>query len=85
MSIWSQVTGQRGTYKECTLQEFINICDDKPFGAEAGDMFLYSSEPGYDGGEVEDGKLLKKEDLWKVSLYFSIQSFERRGNGRDRE
>jgi len=70
MSLWSDITGRKATYKQCTVAEYIEACPDKDLGAETGDMFEYSSEPGYDGGEVEGGKLLRKEDLWAVSLSF---------------
>jgi hypothetical protein len=53
MSLWSRITGRKSIYKQCTLEEFIDNCEDKPFGEEARDMFVYSSEPGYDGGEAE--------------------------------
>ncbi|KAK4974779.1 hypothetical protein LTR66_011039 [Elasticomyces elasticus] len=63
MRIWSQVTGKKASYKEIDLQTLIENTPDKGFGREIGDMFLYSSDPGYDGG---DKQLLKAEDIRKV-------------------
>jgi hypothetical protein len=65
--LWSKETGVPANYKEVTLEEFIGFVPDKDFGAEAGDMFSYSSSPGYDGG---DKTLLKAEDIRKVKGCF---------------
>lgn len=62
--LWSKEAGVPANYKEVTLEQFIGLSPDKPFGAEAGDMFSYSSNPGYDGG---DTTLLKAEDIRKVN------------------
>ena len=63
MQLWSRITGVPASYKQVTLEQFIEASPDKEFGREAGDMFAYSSEPGYDGG---DESLLQKEDIRKV-------------------
>ena len=63
LSIWGKLNGVKTKYQELTLDQFIEICPDKPFGKEAGDMFAYTSDPGYDGG---DKTLLKAEDIRKV-------------------
>lgn len=63
MRLWSEVTGKPARYQQITLQQMIDESPDKEFGREVGDMFLYSSEPGYDGG---DESLLKAEDIRKV-------------------
>lgn len=65
--LWSKETGVPANYKEVTLEQFIGFVPDKDFGAEAGDMFSYSSNPGYDGG---DKTLLKAEDIRKVKGCF---------------
>lgn len=65
--LWSKGTGVPANYKEVTLEQFIGFVPDKDFGAEAGDMFSYSSNPGYDGG---DKTLLKAEDIRKVKGCF---------------
>ena len=65
--LWSKETGVPATYKEITLEQFIALVPDKAFGEEAGDMFSYSSDPGYDGG---DKTLLKAKDIRKVRRLF---------------
>lgn len=65
--LWSKETGMPATYKEITLEQFIALVPDKAFGEEAGDMFSYSSDPGYDGS---DKTLLKAEDIRKVRRLF---------------
>lgn len=64
MRIWSEVTGQKTKYQEVTIEQFALASPDREFGWEAGDMFAYSSDPGYDGG---DETLWKSEDIRKVS------------------
>jgi hypothetical protein len=63
LRIWGEVTKVATKYQEITLEQFIEASPDKEFGREAGDMFLYSSNPGYDGG---DPSILKPEDIRKV-------------------
>ena len=63
LATWGDVNGVRTKYQELTLEEFIQASPDKEFGAEVGDMFVYSSDPGYDGG---DSSILKAADLEKV-------------------
>ena len=63
MRLWSEATGVPASYRECTLEEFVDLAPDEAFGWEGGDMFLYSSDPGYDGG---DSSLLWAEDIRKV-------------------
>lgn len=65
MRIWSEITGNQTSYKETGLQELIENTPDKEFGREIGDMYLYSSNPGYDGG---DKTLLKAQDIKKVLI-----------------
>ncbi|KAI9644412.1 hypothetical protein NHQ30_007769 [Ciborinia camelliae] len=61
--LWSEITGKHATYKQCTEEEFVGREEDKSFGEELFDMFAYSSDPGYDGG---DTTLWTKEDIEKV-------------------
>lgn len=63
MRLWSSITGVAASYKQITLQQFIEASPDKEFGKEAGDMFAYSSDPGYDGS---DATLLEAADIRKV-------------------
>lgn len=63
MRLWSSITKIPACYKQVTLEQFIEAFPDKEFGRELGDMFTYSSDPGYDGG---DRSLLKAADIRKV-------------------
>ncbi|KAF4539861.1 NmrA-like family protein [Lasiodiplodia theobromae] len=73
MRLWSEVTGKPARYQQVTLQQMIDESPDKEFGREVGDMFLYSSEPGYDGG---DESLLKAEDIRKLGVEYPMTSLE---------
>lgn len=64
MRIWSEVTGQKASYRQITEEQLMAISPDKPFGAEVADMFTYCNSPGYDGGM----DLLTAEDMRKVCL-----------------
>ncbi len=63
LATWSKVTGKEAKYQQVNIEQLVEASPDKPFGAEIGDMFAYSSDPGYDGG---DATLLKAEDIRKV-------------------
>ena len=62
--IWGQITNQKSSYKQVTLEQMINATPDKEFGAEVADMFHYCSDPGYDGGV----KLITAADMRKVCM-----------------
>lgn len=64
LEIWGAVNAVPVKYQELTLEQFIEAAPDKEFGKEAGDMFVYSSDPGYDGG---GSSILKAADIEKVS------------------
>jgi hypothetical protein len=64
MSLWSQVKSIPASYRKISLEEFIEKTPDAEFGREVGDMFAYSTDPGYDGGDRE---LLRAADIRKVS------------------
>lgn len=64
MRIWTQVTSVPSTYEQITIEQIRDSAPDKEFGREVGEMFAYSSDPGYDGG---DATLLKASDLRDVS------------------
>jgi hypothetical protein len=66
---WGDHNGVKTKYQEITLEQFIAANPDKDFGIEAGDMFAYSSDPGYDGG---DETLLKTKDIRAVSCQFGF-------------
>lgn len=65
MKLWSKITGASGTYQQITDEQLTQASPDHEFGAELADMFSYSSDPGYDGG---DASLLKAADIRKVQL-----------------
>ncbi|KFY63681.1 hypothetical protein V496_03782 [Pseudogymnoascus sp. VKM F-4515 (FW-2607)] len=71
--LWSKETGMPAKYKEITMEEFIALVPDRAFGEEAGDMFAYSSDPGYDGG---DSTLLRAEDIRKAGIDCPMTSLE---------
>jgi hypothetical protein len=62
---WAKVTGATVNYKENTFDDMVDSVPDRDLGIEVALMFLYSSEPGYDGGM----EVLKAEDLRKVSTW----------------
>lgn len=66
LETWGQVNKVPVKYQELTLQQFIDVAPDKEMGKEIGDMFVYSSDPGYDGG---DRSILKAADIEKVSTW----------------
>jgi hypothetical protein len=71
MRLWSKVTKASGTYQQITVDQLTQASPDKEFGAELADMFAYSSDPGYDGG---DASLLKAVDIRKVQSQSHLQS-----------
>jgi hypothetical protein len=61
---WGRVVGVADvSYKQITVDEFDRAIPGG-FGREIGEMFEYTSDPGYDGG---DAGVLRLEDLKKVS------------------
>ncbi|KUJ09956.1 NAD(P)-binding protein [Mollisia scopiformis] len=81
MAHWSEVTGKEGRYRQCSLREFVEANhEDEMFGVEAGVMFEYSGEVGYDGG---DEGLVRKEDLWGRGLRFEMVGLREWMEGED--
>ncbi|KAF7593002.1 hypothetical protein BBP40_012161 [Aspergillus hancockii] len=67
MRLWSQVKSVPASYREISLEELIEKTPDAEFGREVGDMLVYSTNPGYDGGDRE---LLRAADIrknWKLA------------------
>jgi hypothetical protein len=64
MRLVGQFAKVRTEYRQIRIEELVKISPDEEFAREAGVMFEYSSEPGYDGG---DRGLLRAEDIKKVS------------------
>ncbi|PGH26380.1 hypothetical protein AJ80_01878 [Polytolypa hystricis UAMH7299] len=74
MRLWSKATGQRASYREITLDEFIALFPTDPdTGREIGIMLVYSSDPGYDGG---DEGLWKAEDIGKAGIECPMTTLE---------
>ncbi|KAK3905216.1 NAD(P)-binding protein [Staphylotrichum tortipilum] len=69
---WQRVTGASIAYKEISFDEMVAAMPDRDLGVEVGLMFLYSSEPGYDG-QME---LLKAEDLRKAGIDCPMHTVE---------
>jgi hypothetical protein len=67
--IWGEITNQKSSYKQVTLQQMIEATPDKEFGREVADMFLYTTEPGYDGGK----ELMTAADMTKVNVTHRLQ------------
>ena len=61
--LFRKITGATARYEEKPIDAFVKDIPDRMLGEELGDMFLYSGEPGYDGG---DASLLKAADIRKV-------------------
>ena len=61
---WAKVVGQAEvSYKQISVEDFDRAMPGG-FGKEIGEMFEYTSAPGYDGGDTE---VLRLADLKKVS------------------
>lgn len=81
IKLWSNATGVPAMYKQITAEEFAALIPDEALGWEAADMFSYSSDPGYDGG---DKTLLKASDIVKVYGYTSSENYTKYFLGRYR-
>ncbi|RAL10185.1 NmrA-like family protein [Aspergillus homomorphus CBS 101889] len=73
MRIWGEVNSVAARYRQITLEELVERAPDPEFGREVGDMFSYSSDPGYDGG---DKSLLKAEDIRRAGIDCPMSSLE---------
>ncbi|KAL7958372.1 NAD(P)-binding protein [Trichoderma compactum] len=69
---WSQVSGVPATYRQITPEEMIKATGEPQLGAEVTDMFLYSSQPGYDGGM----DVLQAEDIRKAGIDCPMTTWE---------
>jgi hypothetical protein len=61
--LWSEATRLPAKYRQVTMEQYLELVPDRALGEETGDMFAYTSNPGYDGG---DETLLKADDIRKV-------------------
>lgn len=71
LRLFTSITGIPAEYKQVPLAQLIDAVPDPEFGREVGDMFLYSTDPGYDGG---DKTLLRAADIRKVCSIHSLET-----------
>ncbi|KAH8698339.1 hypothetical protein BGW36DRAFT_294167 [Talaromyces proteolyticus] len=71
--LFTSITGISAQYKQTSLADMIEAVPDREFGREVGDMLLYSTDPGYDGG---DKTLLKATDIRKAGIDCPMTSLE---------
>lgn len=64
LKTWGEVNKVPVKFEDLSLEQFVEAAPDKEFGAEVGDMFAYTSDPGYDGG---DSGILTAADIEQVS------------------
>lgn len=69
MRMWGEMNSVPAHYRQVTLDELITITPDREFGREVGDMFSYSTDPGYDGN---DRDLLTAQDIREVIIYLLL-------------
>lgn len=67
---WSEITGVPASYRQITTEEMIDMTPDRDCGIEVAYMFSYSTDPGYDGGEV----LLTAADIRKASSRANLKT-----------
>ncbi|PWY95008.1 NAD(P)-binding protein [Aspergillus sclerotioniger CBS 115572] len=73
MRLWGEVNGVPARYRQITLKELMERTPDREFGREVGDMFTYSTDPGYDGG---DEGLLMARDIENAGVECPMTSLE---------
>ncbi|GLB15282.1 hypothetical protein AtubIFM61612_005097 [Aspergillus tubingensis] len=73
MRIWGRINSVPASYRQITLEELMEKTPDPEFGCEVGDMFTYSTDPGYDGGDKE---LLTAEDIRNAGIECPMTSLE---------
>ncbi|EHK23373.1 uncharacterized protein TRIVIDRAFT_64179 [Trichoderma virens Gv29-8] len=69
---WSEVSGVPATYRQISPEEMIVATGEPQLGGEITDMFLYSSQPGYDGGM----DVLQAEDIRKAGIDCPMTTWE---------
>ncbi|KAL7932529.1 NAD(P)-binding protein [Trichoderma chlorosporum] len=69
---WSKVSGVPATYRQISPEEMIAVTGEPQLGGEITDMFLYSSQPGYDGGM----EVLQAEDIRKAGIDCPMTTWE---------
>ncbi|PYH36896.1 NmrA-like family protein [Aspergillus neoniger CBS 115656] len=73
MRIWGRVNSVPASYRQIALEELMKKTPDTEFGREVGDMFTYSTDPGYDGGDKE---LLTAEDIRNAGIECPMTSLK---------
>ncbi|KAL4898658.1 hypothetical protein BDV59DRAFT_167289 [Aspergillus ambiguus] len=72
--IWGEVTSIPTRYRQITVEELISQTPDLEFGREVGDMFSYSTDPGYDGN---DERLLTAQDIRNEGIDCQMTSLKK--------
>ncbi|KEF59136.1 uncharacterized protein A1O9_03980 [Exophiala aquamarina CBS 119918] len=70
--IWGEITDQKASYRHVTPRQMIDMAPDKEFGREVAEMFMYTSNPGYDGGM----ELITAADMRKEGIDCPMTSLE---------
>lgn len=72
MKTWLKHTNKEGGYRQVSMQQMMDDSPDREFGREVAEMFIYTSDPGYDGGM----KLITAEDMRKEGIDCPMTSWE---------
>ncbi|KAM0254488.1 hypothetical protein ACHAQJ_006706 [Trichoderma viride] len=72
MKTWSEVSGIPATYRQVSPEEMAATIGEPQLGGEVTDMFLYSSNPGYDGGM----DVLQADDIRKAGIDCPMTTWE---------
>ena len=78
IATWAKVVGVSAKYEQVGIEEYVKMFGPD-FGQELGEMWEYSGDPGYDGG---DKKVLRIDDLRKVGSFLSPKSSDVDSNSR---
>ncbi|KAL1855580.1 hypothetical protein Plec18167_004083 [Paecilomyces lecythidis] len=73
MHLWSKINRVPASYKQISLQDMVNALPDEEYARELADMFIYSSDPGYDGG---DGSLWGVDEIREAGIDCPTTSLE---------
>lgn len=74
MHLWSKINRVPASYKQISVQDMVNALPDEEYAKELADMFIYSSDPGYDGG---DGSLWGVDEIREVCCLLLSCSYGR--------
>ncbi|KAK4150683.1 hypothetical protein C8A00DRAFT_36700 [Chaetomidium leptoderma] len=69
---WARVTGASIRYTQVSFDDMVNEMPDRDLGIEVALMFIYSSDPGYDGKM----DVIKAEDLRKAGIDCPMHTVE---------